>query len=169
MNLLPERLWPRFSLRTLFVLVAVAAVVTACFAAYPIESVLFAAWAAATASIVLVIMGLSRAIEKLAGIKSTSTLRITPPLVLIMTLWLPFSACFVFGAYVMNGHPVSMRRLAMVRVGMNETQVRNRLGTPTTVDSTNGWACWTYHGATWCCVRVRFGQDCKVIEVDHDH
>ena len=67
---------------------------------------------------------------------------------------------------VFDGHPVTMRRLNKVKIGMTKAEVARLLGNPSgTQDSED----WRYHGWTWCMVVVTFDGSGRVRLVDHDH
>ena|ERR1700730_10011657 len=102
------------------------------------------------------------------GVRPVQRADWTRPLALAILLFL---LILVFGVpfAIMEGHPVSMAKLALVQPGMTEGQVRQILGSPTTIDRNLGGLCWTYSGWTWCVVRIRFADDNTVDEIDHDH
>jgi len=77
----------------------------------------------------------------------------------------PISLMVRFG----NGHPVSMRDLARVQMGMSKSEVQSILGSPDDETDEYGPLIWTYAAFTWCIVRISFDQDGRVIEIDHDH
>jgi outer membrane protein assembly factor BamE (lipoprotein component of BamABCDE complex) len=70
---------------------------------------------------------------------------------------------------ITEGHAVSMTSLDRVRTGMSEDEVRQTLGNPPSTELRFGKTLWTYHSWTWCAVRIGFGQDGTVDEIDHDH
>jgi outer membrane protein assembly factor BamE (lipoprotein component of BamABCDE complex) len=91
-------------------------------------------------------------------------------LLLAVTVCGPVFWFFAWGPYhLMEGHPVSLVSLARVQHGMTETEVKNILGKPSRNEQVAGRTLWTYSGSTWYIVRIRFGDDGTVVEVDHDH
>jgi outer membrane protein assembly factor BamE (lipoprotein component of BamABCDE complex) len=90
-------------------------------------------------------------------------------LVLPMVFGVIFAACLAVPFAAMRGHPISMTNLARVQVGMTEADVEQALGRPSTVDQRFGRTLWTYESWTWCVVRIGFGNDNTVDEIDHDH
>lgn len=67
----------------------------------------------------------------------------------------------------MSGHPVPLDRLNRIQPGTTKAKVQSLLGAPTRIRR-RGRA-WIYSGTTWCNVTIRFTTDGKVDYVDHDH
>jgi hypothetical protein len=64
-----------------------------------------------------------------------------------------------------SAHPVSMSRLGRVQIGMTEQEVHQALGSPASVEGGR----WVYSGPTWCYVTIVFSDEGRVAEVVHDH
>ncbi len=70
---------------------------------------------------------------------------------------------------LIEGHPVSMRRLARIEHGAHNVDVARTLGKPSIVLENAETTTWRYTGATWCIVEVHFDSHGKVTNVSHDH
>lgn len=66
---------------------------------------------------------------------------------------------------VFDGHPVTMRRLNRVKLGMTKTEVATMLGEPSAEHPYD----WRYSSWDWCFVSVRFDDSGLVTLVEHDH
>jgi outer membrane protein assembly factor BamE (lipoprotein component of BamABCDE complex) len=75
------------------------------------------------------------------------------------------------GLYVMSGHPISMSRLEKVQQGMTFEQVRQLLGSPTSVrHGDEGTIDWVYSSKwKWCYVMLSFSAEGRYTEYYHDH
>lgn len=65
----------------------------------------------------------------------------------------------------MSGHPVPIGRLNRVQPGTTEAEVQSLLGTPTRIRGHK----WMYSGSTWCYITIHFTPDGRVDYVDHVH
>ena len=66
-----------------------------------------------------------------------------------------------------SGHPVPVDRINLIQPGTTKAEVEALLGTPTRIRR-HGHD-WIYSGSTWCKVTIHYTTDGKVDFVDHDH
>ena len=140
----------RFSLRRLFLLVALTAFAFWIYSvAYPLGGALvwILFWA------IVAWIGLRANRSKLAASAGL--------MVMFGVLALPVVA--------INGHAVPIRTLELVQTGDSTGTVRSMLGSPTSMRTSGDGTEWLYSGPTWCHVTIRFGDDHKVQYVSHDH
>jgi hypothetical protein len=87
------------------------------------------------------------------------------------TLFVPIAACGVLLGFLLlsfavsESHPVSMAKLQRVQLGMSKPDVLENLGQPSIAEE----QLWTYTSWAFCVVRIRFGADDRVEDIDHDH
>jgi outer membrane protein assembly factor BamE (lipoprotein component of BamABCDE complex) len=72
---------------------------------------------------------------------------------------------FLWGAWVMEGHGMSLGRASRIKKGMTQAQVRQVAGSPYREDDRK----WLYTRNTFCMINVHFDANRQVDEVDHDH
>ncbi len=65
----------------------------------------------------------------------------------------------------MTGHPVPISRLNRIQPGATKAEVQSLLGAPTRIGGND----WVYSGSTWCYITIHFTPDGTVDFVDHDH
>jgi hypothetical protein len=77
---------------------------------------------------------------------------------------------FALPAWVMNAHGISARHLQSLRVGMEDQEVLEMVGRPSSIGpSAGGGEIWTYERITWCMIKLEISGDGTVVTWVHDH
>lgn len=139
--------WANFSLRSVFVAVAVVAAAVWVYLNIPPFGLLLAIW------ILVVGLGLIVNVPKsILSLVVTGLFFLSMPGLLLC---------------VAQGHPVSVIKLSQIQDGDSKARVRRILGSPTC--KSYGGSEWTYSSWTWCVIQIQFDSDGDVVRIDHDH